>query len=115
MPRRRPRKTSLALIYYAPPSDRGPRKSRADRALAVDALRRGGEPCVGFVPSDRMLLPPVDRDCMRRKAGSAAVECELKLLGGGCRKLCIVRRRRERSRASLRSGTSWRRPSVPGS
>ena len=106
--------TNLALIYYSAPSDRGPRKSRADRALAVEELRRGGE-VVGFVPSDRMLLPPVDRDCMRRKAGSAAVECELKLLGGGCRKLCIVRRRRERSRASLRSGTSWRRPSVPGS
>ena len=81
----------------------------------MELLRRGGEACaVGFVPTDRILLPPVDRDGMRRKAGSA-VECELKHLGGGCRKLCIVRRRRERSRASLRSGTSWRRPSVPGS
>ena len=82
----------------------------------MEELRRGGgEECaVGFVPTDRILLPPVDREGMRRKAGSA-VECELRLLGGGCRKLCIVRRRRERSRASLRSGTSWRRPSVPGS
>ena len=69
------------------PSDRGPRKSRADRALAVDALRRGGEPCVGFVPTDRMLLPPVDREGMRRKASSAAVECELRLRCGRCRKL----------------------------
>ena len=71
--RRRPRKhTNLALIYtdYSAPSDRGPRKSRADRALAVDALRRGGD-AVGFVPTDRMLLPPVDREGMRRKAGSA--------------------------------------------
>ena len=44
----------------------------------MEELRRGGgEECaVGFVPTDRMLLPPVDRDGMRRKAGSA-VECEL--------------------------------------
>ena len=46
----------------------------------MDELRRGGEVCaVGFVPTDRMLLPPVDRDGMRRKADSA-VERELKLL-----------------------------------
>ena len=62
----------------------------------VDALRRGGEPARD---GESMLLPPVDREGMRRKAGSA-VECELRLLGGGCRKLCIVRRRRERSRGS---------------
>ena len=44
----------------------------------MDELRRGGEVCaVGFVPTDRMLLPPVDREGMRRKAGSA-VECELR-------------------------------------
>ena len=31
----------------------------------MDALRRGGEECaVGFVPSDRILLPPVDREGM---------------------------------------------------
>ena len=93
------------------PSDRGPRKSRADRALAVDALRRGGEPARD---GESMLLPPVDREGMRRKASSAAVECELRLRCGRCRKLCIVDRwrakvRRARSRAS--SGTSWRRPS----
>ena len=39
----------------------------------MEELRRGGdEPCaVGFVPTDRMLLPPVDREGMRRKADSA--------------------------------------------
>ena len=68
---------------YSAPSDRGPRKSRADRALAVEELRRGLPCAVGFVPTERILLPPVDRDGMRRKAGSA-VECELRLLGGGC-------------------------------
>ena len=64
MSRRRPRKhtnLALSLIYYSAPSDRGPRKSRADRALAVDELRRGGEPSVDIVPTDRMLLPP-DRE-----------------------------------------------------
>ena len=41
----------------------------------MDELRRGGEVCaVGFVPTERILLPPVDREGMRRKAGSA-VEC----------------------------------------
>ena len=52
----------------------------------MDELRRGGEVCaVGFVPTtERILLPPVDREGMRRKAGSA-VECELRLRGGGCR------------------------------
>jgi hypothetical protein len=79
---------NLALIYtspsdYSAPSDRGPRKSRVDRALAVEELRRGGE-AVGFVPSDRILVPPVDREGMRRNAGSA-VECELRLRGGRCR------------------------------
>ena len=80
----------------------------------MEELRRGSdEP----VPTDRMLLPPVDREGMRRKADSAAVECELRLRGGSrCRKLCSVdrwRNNRERSRAS--SGTSCRRPSEPGS
>ena len=96
--RRRPRKhTNLALIYtdYSAPSDRGPRKSRADRALAVDALRRGGEPARD---GESMLLPPVDREGMRRKASSAAVECELRLRCGRCRKLCIVDRWRAKAR-----------------
>ena len=44
-----------------------------------------------------MLLPPVDREGMRRKA-SPCVECELRLRGGRCRKLCIV----ERWRAKVR-------------
>ena len=49
---------------YSAPSDRGPRNNRADRALAVEELRRGGEEAcaVGFVPSDRILVLPVDRD-----------------------------------------------------
>ena len=49
----------------------------------MEELRRcGDEPCaVGFVPSDRILLPPVDREGMRRKA-SPCVECELRLRGG---------------------------------
>ena len=51
----------------------------------MDALRRGGEPARD---GESMLLPPVDREGMRRKAGSA-VECELRLRGGRCRKLCI--------------------------
>ena len=46
----------------------------------MDELRRGGEPSVDIVPTDRMLLPP-DREGMRRKA-SPCVECELKLRGG---------------------------------
>ena len=75
MSRRRPRKhtnLALSLIYYSAPSDRGPRKSRADRALAVEELRRGGEACaVGFVPSDRILVLPVDRDGMRRRRSEA--------------------------------------------
>ena len=65
------------MDYYSAPSDRGPRNNRADRALAVDELRRGGEPSVDIVPTDRMLLPP-DREGMRRKA-SPCVECELRL------------------------------------
>ena len=43
----------------------------------MDELRRGGEPSVDIVPTDRMLLPP-DREGMRRKA-SPCVECELRL------------------------------------
>ena len=42
----------------------------------MEELRRGGEEAcaVGFVPSDRILVLPVDRDGMRRKAASAAVD-----------------------------------------
>ena len=52
-------------------------------ALYACQVWRGGE-AVGFVPSDRILVPPVDREGMRRNAGSA-VECELRLRGGRCR------------------------------
>ena len=48
-----------------------------------------------------MLLPPVDREGMRRKASSAAVECELRLRCGRCRKLCIVDRWRAKVRRAL--------------
>ena len=61
----------------------------------MDALRRGGEPARD---GESMLLPPVDREGMRRKASSAAVECELRLRCGRCRKLCIVDRWRAKAR-----------------
>jgi len=65
----------------------------------VDELRRGGEPSVDIVPTDRMLLPP-DREGMRIKQLELGVEQRLVRYGAAhaakSKKLVALDRREER-------------------